>query len=101
MKIKNHFILSDLWSSLDYAFLTIEIFINKNFIQDKWWTIIKNSKEEENFVNEFNNAISNIDISDISNKESLKEIAQKYTTTLDSLWHKYSKSINITKCSKA
>jgi len=101
MKIKNHFILSDLWSSLDYAFLTIEIFINKKFIQDKWWTIIKNSKEEEKFVNEFKNAISNIDISDISNKESLKEIAQKYTTTLDSFWHKYSKSINITKCSKA
>jgi len=44
--------------------------------------------------------MSNIDTSDISNKESLEETVQKYITTLDSLWYKYSKSINITKHSK-
>jgi len=49
LEIDNYLILPDLKSTLDYAPLTVNIIINKKFIQDKQCTIIKNSKEEENF----------------------------------------------------
>ena len=49
LKIEKHFILSDLHSPSDYAFLTVDIIIEEEFIQDKQRTIIKNSEEEEKF----------------------------------------------------
>jgi len=46
----------------------------EEFIQDKQYTIVKNSKEKENFISELTNTIGNIDTSNISNKETLKSI---------------------------
>jgi len=69
LEIDNYLILPDLKSTLDYAPLTVNIIINKKFIQDKQCTIIKNSKEEENFIKELRVTISNI--FNISNIDSL------------------------------
>jgi len=49
-EFNNYSILPDLWSLSDYTSLIVNIIINEEFIQDKCWTIIKNSKEEESFV---------------------------------------------------
>jgi len=49
-EFNNYSILPDLWSLSDYTSLIVDIIINEEFIQDKCWTIIKNSKEEESFV---------------------------------------------------
>ena len=65
-------ILLDLRSSSDHASLTVDIIINKEFIQDKQCTIIKNSKEDNDFIKKLKNAIGNIDISNISNIDSLE-----------------------------
>ena len=46
------------------------------------------------------NAISNIDTSDISSKESLGVIIQEYIRISGVIWYKFSKNVNITKCSK-
>ena len=46
-------------------------------------------------------ALESIDMTDISSKESLKNIVQEYARILNSTWYKFSKNINITKCSKA
>ena len=46
------------------------------------------------------NAIKNIDTTDISSKESFEEIVQEYTRISDSIQYKFSKNVNITKCSK-
>jgi len=84
----------------DYAPLTVDIFIIKKYIQDKWQTIIRNSKEEERFILELKNTIRNIDTTDLSSKELLEEIVYEYMRISDSIWYKFSENINITKCSK-
>ena len=71
-EINNYLILLDLRSSSDHASLTVDIIINKEFIQDKQCTIIKNSKEDNDFIKKLKNAIGNIDISNISNIDSLE-----------------------------
>jgi len=101
IEINNHLILPDLWSPLDHTSLTVNIIIDKEVIQDKWQTIIKNSKEENGFINELKNTIDNIDTSNISDRALLEEKVQEYMIILKSLWNKYSKSVRITKHSKA
>ena len=71
-------ILPDLRSLLDYAPLIVDIIINKKFIQDKQYTIIKNSKKEEDFIKELRIAIGNIDTSNISNIDLLENTVQEY-----------------------
>jgi len=46
----------------------------KEFTQEKQHTIIRNSKEEENFVPELTNIIGNTNTSNMPNKESLETI---------------------------
>ena len=57
----------------------------EEFIQNKQHTIIKNSEEEEKFLLKLMNIIENIDILNISNKESLKSIIQEYVRILETL----------------
>ena len=96
-EINNHLILLEFRSLSDHALLTVIISIIKKSIQNKQQTIVRNSEEEEKFVAELMNIIRNIDTTNISNKELLKEIAQEYTRILDLIWYKFCKNINITK----
>jgi len=48
MEINNHSINPDIWYLSDHAPLTINIVMTEEFIQDKWYTIVKNSKKEKN-----------------------------------------------------
>ena len=57
--------LPDLCSISDYALLSINIIIKEELIQDKKQTIIKNSKEGKEFVNEFRGRIGYIGIVNI------------------------------------
>ena len=97
-EINTHTILQ---SSSNHTFLTVNIIIRKEFIQDKCWTIIKSSKEEKEFINKLKNKVDNIDTTDISNSNSLEKIMQEFTSITGNLWTKYSKCVNITKHSKA
>jgi len=85
---------------LDHTLLTINIIIEKKFIQNKQRTIIKNSEEEERFISDLKEAIGSIDISNITDIESLEKAVQEYATILESLWNRYSKLVKITKHSK-
>lgn len=67
---------------MDHASLTVNITINKEFIQDKWRTIIKNNEEKKFFVNDFRNSIYNINISD---RELLEKMVQEYAIILESI----------------
>ena len=49
-EFNNYSIIPNLRSLLDHTLLTISIIINKEFIQDKWWMIVKSSNEEESFI---------------------------------------------------
>ena len=100
VKIDSYFILPEFWHLLDHIFLIADISIMEEFIQEKWQTIIRNSKEKENFVSELTNMIGNINTLSIPNKETLETIIQEYARISESIWYKFSKNVNITKCSK-
>jgi len=74
VKIDNYYILPDIQHLLDHILLTVNIFIMKEFIQEKWYTTIRNSKEEENFILKLTNIIGNINTSNIPDNHSFELI---------------------------
>ena len=63
----------------------IDIIISKEFIQDKCQTIIKNSKEENGFVNELKNIVGNIDTTNIPDRKLLERIVQEFISISENL----------------
>ena len=100
-KFNNYIISLDFWSISNHTFLLVCIIIKKETIQDKKQTIIKNSKEEKEFISELRNRISCIDTTNIHDYEILEEVTQEFNSIIEKLWYKYSKYVNITKHSKA
>ena len=78
-------ILLDLQSLSNHILLTINIIIRKNFIQDKYQTIIKNSEKEREFVIELKNKVDNIDTTDIPDSNLLEKIIQKFILIIENL----------------
>jgi len=72
LEFNSYTIFLELWYSLDHALLVVDIHITKEFIQDKRCTIVKNSKEKEEFTSDLIEAIKKINISYLVNKESLE-----------------------------
>jgi len=73
-EFNNHQTMPELWSPLDHISLSILIIIEEEHIQEKKQTIVKNSEEGKNFINEFRNKLSSIDISYIFNSDVLEQI---------------------------
>ena len=59
---------------LDNALLTINISIDKEFIQEDQQTIIKNSEEESKFIIDLIEAIERIETTIIMDKDMLENI---------------------------
>jgi len=85
---------------LDHAPLTISITIIEEHIQTRKCTLVKNSKEEEEFIEELTKVIARLNTENISDKEMLEQTLQIFSNNTDRLWFKYSKVVNITKHSK-
>jgi len=77
--------LPDLHRPFDHAPPSVHIIIKKEFIQEKKLTIVKNSKEEEEFINELKNRISYIKTTNIHNHERLKEVTQEFASITEKL----------------
>jgi len=84
-KFNNHTISLDLQSPSDHILLLICTIIKKEFIKEKKKAIVKNSKEEREFVNELRNRISCISILNIINQEMLEELTQDFAFTMKEL----------------
>ena len=54
-KLNNHTILPDLQDPSNHASLLVHIIIEEEFIQEKKLAIVKNNKEEKEFVNKLRN----------------------------------------------
>jgi len=82
----------------DHAPLTVNISINEEFIQEECSTIIKNSKEEENFIVDLIiEVLGKLDTTMILDKDVLEKIVQEYTRLLESIWYKHSRVVKITR----
>jgi len=66
------------WFPSDHALLTINIIIEKEFIQDRKHIIIENFEEECKFVNDFMRRFRNIDTSNIVDKKN----SQKHSSRI-------------------
>ena len=62
--------------------------------------LIKNSKEENKFVNELVETIKGMNMANIHNEIVLDQIIQEFASTIEKTWYKHSKIINILKQSK-
>jgi len=74
LKYSNHLIHSNWHLTSDYTLLTINITILEEDIQIRKHTIIKNNKEEDNFIIKLIKAIKGLNTEDIQSKEVLEHI---------------------------
>ena len=66
--------------------------IFEKHIQTKKYTIIKDSKEERNFLTELINPVKSLNMKHISSKENLEQVIQEFAHNMDKIWFKHSKS---------
>ena len=62
---------------------------------------MKNSKEEALFIKNVSSVIKNLDVSNLSDINKLKDIVNTLTSNIKCVWEKNSKLINITRHSKS
>jgi len=67
----NHTIHPDLRLTSNHASLTVDISIFEEYIQTKRCTLVKNSKEENKFVNELIETIKEMNTENIYNEDVL------------------------------
>ena len=91
----------DLRSLSNHAPLSVSIIIEEEFVQERKQTIVKNSKEENEFIKELKVQIGDIDTTNILNSDLLECLTQEFTFIAENLWNKYFKQTNITKHLKA
>ena len=97
MKLNNYKIYLELQFLSDHTSLTINIIIEKEFIQQKRCIIIKNSKDESEFIYDFIKTFQNINIRNIITIEFLESIVQEYADILEYVWQVHSWLVNITR----
>ena len=85
---------------MDHVSLIVNISIFEEYIQTRKCTLVKNSKEEDNFINNLIEAIKGMNMENIQSKEVLDQIVQLLASITEKIWYKHSKVVNITKYSK-
>jgi len=85
----------------DYASITVDILLIKECIQTTKHSLIKNSEEEDHFIDELINFIKGLKTDSIQDITILKEVVQLLTNNINRIWHKHSKIVNFTKHFKA
>ena len=85
---------------MDHVSLIVNISIFEEHIQTRKCTLVKNSKEEDNFINNLIEAIKGMNMENIQSKEVLDQIVQLLASITEKIWYKHSKVVNITKYSK-
>ena len=93
-------IIPELHKPSDHVPLVVSIAINEEHIHIKKQMITKDSKNEKEFIKQLGEQISNINTSNIADKETLENITQELATAIEDLWNRHSRTVNITRHSK-
>ena len=99
-ELNNHSIYPDWCLTSDYALLTVSIPIVEENVNLSKFSIVKNSEEEASFIKNVSSIIKNLDISDLSNINKLKDMVNTLTSNTKCTWGKNSKLVNVTRHSK-
>jgi len=75
----------DFQCSSNHASLSFYIIIEEEFIQEKKLAIVKNSKEEKEFINELKDGVISIEMANIHSHEVLEIATQKFTSIFKEL----------------
>jgi len=84
----------------DYVPLFIEVGINKTNLDNTFWSICKDNKEEENFIKVLTNNMLTLDTMIIMSKEILETTVQRLANIFSDAWYSHAKKKHITKHSK-
>jgi len=74
--------------------------INETNIDNFFWSISKDSEEENNFIKAITDNILALDTSNIMSKENLETIVQQLASIFNEAWYSQAKKKCITKHSK-
>jgi len=97
IELNNHLIHLNLYLSSDHAPLTVSIPIAEKNIHSFRLSILKYSEEEAAFVKEAATIIKNLDISNLTDHNRLKDIVNLFTSKIEQAWVKNAKQTYITK----
>ena len=100
-ELNNHSIHPNWQLISDHAPLIVSIPIAKENINSSKFSIIKNSEEEVSFIKDVLFIIKNLDVSNLSDINKLKDIINTFASYTEHAWRKNSKLVNITRHSKS
>ena len=100
-ELNNHSIYLDWQLSLDHTPLTVTIPIAEENIISSKFSITKNSKEEESFINDVSYTIKNINVDNLSDSNKLEFITNMLASKIKNAWRANSKWVNIMRWSKS
>ena len=99
-KLNNHVIHLDWQLTSDHASLTVSISIEEEFVQTAKLSSPNKSDKKEAFIKEVSSIIKSLDISNLSNQESLEQVINLLVARIEQAWNTNARKVNITKHSK-
>jgi len=86
---------------LNHAPLTVTIPIVEKHIHNKKRSIVKGSIEEKFFIKDLIKDIKTIDMSNLTDIDSLENVVNSFVKAIEKTWEKNSKIVNVTRHSKS
>jgi len=100
-ELNNYSIHPEWRLSSNYAPIMVSIPITEENIVTSKFSIVKNSKKEENFIKDISYVIKNINISDLSDSNKLEDATNSLVLSLENAWRMNLKQVNIMKHSRS
>ena len=100
-ELNNHSIHPKWWLPSNHAPIMVFISIVEENIVTSKFSIVKNSKEKENFIKEVSYVIKNINVSDLSDSNKLEDATNCLASSFENVWRMNSKWVNIMRHSKS
>ena len=86
---------------MNHAPLTVTIPIVEKYIHNKKHSIVKGSIEEKFFIKDLIKDIKTIDMSNLTDIDSLENVVNSFVKAIEKPWEKNSKIVNVTRYSKS